>query len=81
MAFIRNREEERTGYQNGLPLEPHIDFQNDFCMCYRLNETTAERVKQYVDNGYVAHLMTGISWGSYVDYLTGEYCDYYWSKK
>ncbi len=73
MAFIRPREEERTGYQNGLPLEPHIDFQNDFCMCYRLNESTADRVKQYVDNGYVAHLMTGISWGSYVDYLTGEY--------
>ena len=37
MAFIRNREEERTGYQNGLPLEPFVDFQNDFVMCYRFN--------------------------------------------
>ncbi len=73
MAFIRNRDEERTGYQNGLPLEPHVDFQNDFVMCYRLNESTADRVRQYHDNGYVVHLMTGISWGSYVDYLTGEY--------
>lgn len=73
MAFIRDRKEERTGYQNGLPLEPHIDFQNDFCMCYRINDTTAQRVQQYRENGYEVHLMTGISWGSYVDYLTGEY--------
>ncbi len=73
MAFIRNREEERTGYQNGLPLEPFVDFQNDFVMCYRLSETTSERVRKYRENGYVVHLMTGISWGSYQDYLVGEY--------
>ena len=73
MAFIREREEERTGYQNSAPLEPLTDFQNDFVMCYGLNGTTAQRIKEYADNGYVVHLMTGISWGSYVDYLTGEY--------
>ncbi|MBQ3087024.1 MAG: hypothetical protein IJC45_06800 [Clostridia bacterium] len=73
MAFIRSREEERTGYQNGLPLEPFIDFQNDFVMCYRLNETTSKRVQEYRENGYVVHLMTGISWGAYQDYLLGEY--------
>lgn len=73
MAYIRSRTEERTGYQTGNHLIPSIDNQCDFVMVYRLNETTAERIKMYRDRGYVVHLMTGISWGHYVDYLYGEY--------
>ena len=73
MAFIRERTEERTGYQNGEHLHASIDNQCDFVMVYRLNETTAERVKEYRDAGYAVHLMTGISWGAYRDYLYGEY--------
>ncbi|HBL41114.1 MAG TPA: hypothetical protein DDY98_05920 [Ruminococcaceae bacterium] len=73
MAYIRAREEERTGYQSGSELLPAVDHQCDFVMVYRLNETTAERVKMYRDKGYVVHLMTGISWGAYLDYLEGRF--------
>ncbi|MCQ2476436.1 MAG: hypothetical protein MJ125_01200 [Clostridia bacterium] len=73
MAYIREKTEERTGYQNGAFLTPEIDSQCDFVMVYRLDETSAERVKQYRDAGYVIHFMTGISWGGYQDYLYGRY--------
>lgn len=73
MAYIRSKTEERTGYQTGDVLIPSTDNQCDFVMVYRLNETTAQRIKEYRDNGYVVHLMTGISWGSYQDYLYGKY--------
>ncbi len=73
MAYIRDRKEERTGYQQGSPLMASYDNQCDFVMVYRLNETTAQRVEQYREKGYVVHLMTGIAWGSYTDYLYGEW--------
>ena len=69
MSFIRNKNEERTGFQSGSHLLDKIDCQSDFVMVYRLDESTAERIKQHRDAGYVIHFMTGISWGQYQDYL------------
>lgn len=73
MAFIRDRKEERTGFQNSSPLADRIDLQCDFVMVYGMNETTSERIRQFQAQGYVIHLMVGISWGHYTDYLYGEY--------
>ncbi|MBQ8944856.1 MAG: hypothetical protein IJ050_10250, partial [Clostridia bacterium] len=73
MAFIRNKNEERTGYQQGGELRDSYNNQCDFVMVYRINETTAERVNQYKKEGYTVHLMTGIAWGSYTDYLYGKW--------
>lgn len=73
MSFIRDKKEERTGYQSGSPLIESIDNKCDFVMVYRLEKTTLERIKQHKDAGYVIHFMTGIAWGHYQDYLYGEY--------
>ena len=73
MAFIRNKNEERTGYQQGGYLRDSFDNQCDFVMVYRIDESTPERVAQYKKAGYVVHLMTGIAWGSYTDYLYGRW--------
>lgn len=32
-----------------------------------------QRVKSWRDRGYVTHFMTGIAWGAYQDYFTGEW--------
>ncbi len=79
MAFIRNREEEKTGYQNGSPLMDCYDNACDFIMVYRLDDSTAERIEEAKKAGYVVHFMTGISWGHYLDYLNGDYdgCDHW----
>ena len=73
MAYIRKNTEELTGYQESRPLRPSIDLQCDFVMVYGVDDTMPERVRQYRDAGYVVHLMTGIAWGGYVDYLDGKW--------
>lgn len=73
MSFIRDKKEERTGYQSGAPLLESIDNKCDFVMVYRLEKSVFDRIKQHKDAGYVVHFMTGIAWGHYQDYLYGEY--------
>ena len=73
MAFIRSREEECTGYQNSNILMDEYDTQCDFVMVYGVNDSTAQRIAQYKERGYVVHLMQGIAWGDYRDYLYGKY--------
>ena len=73
MAYIRSRREERTGYQECKELIPSIDFQCDFVMVYGTDAAMPERVRQYAEAGYTVHLMTGIAWGAYQDYLRGDW--------
>ncbi len=73
MAFIRDRREERTGFQCSAPYGAAYDVQCDFVMVYGMNDSTAERIRAFKEKGYVIHLMVGIAWGGYADYLYGEY--------
>ena len=73
MAYIRDRHEELTGFQESGDFKKIFDVQCDFVMVYRINETLAQRIKDYRDAGYVIHLMSGISWGYYADYLYGKW--------
>ena len=72
MAYIRNRTEELTGYQAGEPFRPSVDFGCDFVMVYGIDDSMPERIRKYREAGYVIHLMTGIAWGEYQDYLDGK---------
>lgn len=73
MSYIRNRETELTGYQEGSPWIPEIDLQCDFVMVYGIGATMPERIKKFREKGYVVHLMTGSAWGEYQDYLYGKF--------
>jgi hypothetical protein len=73
MAYIRERSQELTGYQESASWQPNIDIQCDFVMVYGIDATMPERVQKFREKGYVVHLMTGISWGEYQDYLYGKY--------
>lgn len=73
MSYIRERTQELTGFQEHAPWQPNIDVQCDFVMVYGIDATMPERVRQFKEKGYVVHLMTGISWGEYQDYLYGGY--------
>lgn len=73
MGYIRNREEELTCYQESAPLMPETDFGQDFVCVYGIDPGMPERVKKFRERGYVVHLMTGIAWGNYQDYMSGEF--------
>jgi len=42
-------------------------------MVYGIDNTLPDRVKSWRERGYRVHLMTGVSWGRYQDYLYGRF--------
>lgn len=73
MGYIRKREEELTCYQESAPLLPETDFGNDFVCVYGIDPGMPERVRKFRERGYVVHLMNGIAWGHFPDYMSGEW--------
>lgn len=71
MGYIRKRETELTCYQAAGPLNPYVDLGQDIAIVYGLDAGMPDRIKKYKERGYVVHLMTGIAWGNYEDYVTG----------
>lgn len=73
MPYIRSREEERTCVQESAPLLPETDFGTDFVCVYGVGADMEKRIGKYRDRGYVVHLMTGIAWGGYEDFIEGRW--------
>ncbi len=73
MGYIRKREEELTCYQESAPLLPETDFGNDMVCVYGIDPGMPERVKKFRERGYVVHLMNGIAWGGFEDYMSGRW--------
>lgn len=73
MAFIREKEEIKTGFQEIEPWSSEIDLQTDFVMVYGLNESLESRMQQYRERVYKVHLMLGCAWGNYKEYLCGRW--------
>ncbi|WP_246072920.1 hypothetical protein [Paenibacillus dokdonensis] len=64
---------EWTGFQEAKPYGPTYDLRTDFVMVYGITDDLPERIEGWKKAGYTVHLMTGVSWGEYQDYLYGRY--------
>jgi hypothetical protein len=64
---------ERTCFQTASTWKPEIDVKSDVAIVYGVNDSLAERVAAWRDRGYRVHLMTGVAWGGYQDYLYGRF--------
>ena len=73
MPYIRDKSCEFTGVQENAAYRDSTNTQCDFVMVYGLDDTTTDRINGFRDKGYIVHLMTGIAWGGYQDYLKGQY--------
>ncbi|MDF2715268.1 MAG: hypothetical protein K0R28_2193, partial [Paenibacillus sp.] len=71
LHVTRDRREEKTGFQESAPYRASYDLQTDFVMVYGIDDTMPERIRQWKERGYIVHLMTGVAWGEYQDYLNG----------
>lgn len=79
----RNQEnpiKEKTVFQTSNPWKPVIDVRADVAIIYSVkdhhekgNMSFEERVQTWRDRGYTTHFMSGIAWGEYQDYFTGEW--------
>ncbi|MFD1771394.1 hypothetical protein [Sphingobacterium suaedae] len=72
----------KTTFQTSREWRPTIDNRADAVMIYGVGGNPsdkhrrlpfAERVKSWKDRGYTIHFMTGIAWGEYQDYFTGQW--------
>ncbi len=65
---------ERTCFQTqARHWDPMIQLRSDVAICYGVNATLPGRIAEWRDQGYITHMMTGVSWGQYQDYLYGRF--------
>ncbi|MBT6147426.1 MAG: hypothetical protein HOH74_18460 [Gemmatimonadetes bacterium] len=70
---VRKPEEERTSFQEAGPLDCKLESRADVAMVYGLNESFEGRLEDWRNAGYRPHVMTGVAWGGYQDYVRGEW--------
>ena len=73
---------EKTAFQTSREWKPTIDSRGDIAIIYGVGGNPSdhhkrvpfeERVQSWREKGYTTHFMTGIAWGEYQDYFTGEW--------
>lgn len=64
---------ERTSFQNAGPYDPRIDIKSDVAMVYGVDPGLPDRIETWRKEGYRIHVMTGVAWGNYQDFLFGEW--------
>ena len=64
---------ERTNFQTHARWAPIIQLRSDVAICYGIEANIGERIAEWKAQGYIPHLMTGVSWGPYQDYLYGRF--------
>ncbi|MDR3459636.1 MAG: hypothetical protein P4N60_19580 [Verrucomicrobiae bacterium] len=64
---------ERTCFQTGKPWSENGDLRSDVAIVYGIDAGLPERIATWRDHGYRIHVMTGVAWGEYQDYLYGRF--------
>ncbi|MDB5076720.1 MAG: hypothetical protein JWO42_2899, partial [Chloroflexi bacterium] len=64
---------DRTLFQEGQPYNPRFDLRTDAVIVYGIDESLPTRIVDWRARGYHVHLMTGLAWGEYQDYLLGRW--------
>ena len=77
MSFQLVAQREKTTFQTLSPWKPSTDIRSDVVMVYGVGSSPTlsfhDRVKSWRDRGYTTHFMTGISWGGFRDYFSGQW--------
>ncbi len=68
-----NQALERTCFQTGGAWSPFGNLRSDVAIVYGIDPQLPDRIQTWRDRGYRIHVMTGVSWGSYQDYLYGRF--------
>lgn len=81
-VVAQNNKRVKTTFQTSREWKATIDNRADAVMVYGVGGNPSdrskklsfeERVQSWKERGYTVHFMTGIAWGEYQDYFTGEW--------
>jgi len=64
---------ERTCFQTGQGWSEAGNLRSDVAIVYGVDPGLPERIRTWRERGYRIHVMTGVSWGNYQDYLYGRF--------
>jgi hypothetical protein len=64
---------ERTSFQTGASWDPMLQLPADVAMCYGVGKDLGRRINLWKNQGYIVHVMSGVAWGNYQDYLYGKF--------
>jgi len=67
------QEDERLSFQTSGPWSPRVDLNADVALVYGIGPAVPRRLADWRDHGYRVHVMTGIAWGNYQDYVNGRW--------
>lgn len=68
-----NQALERTCFQTGQAWSPKGNLRSDVAIVYGIDPGLPARIETWRSRGYRIHVMTGVSWGNYQDYLYGRF--------
>src|SRR5215470_1666480 len=64
---------ERTCFQTGRAWTGAGNLRSDVAIVYGIDPGLPQRIQTWRERGYGIHVMTGVSWGPYQDYLYGRF--------
>ena len=64
---------ERTCFQTSAPWTTNGNLGSDVAIVYGIDTNLPARIATWRDHGYRIHVMTGVAWGEYQDYLYGRF--------
>src|SRR5882757_27938 len=64
---------ERTSFQTGASWSPRGNLGSDVAIVYGIDTNLPARIESWREHGYRIHVMTGVAWGQYQDYLYGRF--------
>jgi predicted alpha-1,6-mannanase (GH76 family) len=64
---------ERTCFQTSKPWMPQANLRSDVAIVYGIDAGLPQRIDTWRQHGYRIHVMTGVAWGQYQDYLYGRF--------
>lgn len=65
--------DEHLSFQTSGPWSPRTNLNADVAMVYGIGPRMPESIQTWQQHGYITHVMTGVAWGQYQDYLNGQF--------
>jgi hypothetical protein len=72
-AADTNQVLERTCFQTSKAWSPQGNLRSDVAIVYGIDSRLPARIESWRQHGYRIHVMTGVAWGQYQDYLYGRF--------
>src|ERR1700760_4544847 len=70
---VPQRADDRLIFQTQNGWSPRVNVEAGTVMTYGINENLPDRIRSWKEHGYRVAVMTGVAWGTYGDYLRGDF--------